>query len=418
MTTLGLRPALPPRAGRTEASASGQPDVPARLAPMMRPVLPELIAYITDEIQRQIVEYSDEADESMVATTRVGVSRAITYFVDHIEDPSVSRDEVDELFRRLGQGEAFAGRSLDSLRTAYQIAARRAWKSLHAFALAQGLPSSTLGELGDALFDFINVLSDQSAAGFRDAQTQLSDAAYQWRERLLQLILSAPASSEREIRELAASGSWPVPTQVVMIAIAPTAGKTLPSPRRLHPRTLADLKGEVGVVLHPAPWTAGARAEIESIFAGHTVSIGSPVRLADAVASLRWARRGLQLMQLGVLERQPVLDCGAHLATLWLHSEPLLAERLCRRALGPLYAEPPHSRRILAETLLAWMETRGSAPMLARHLGKHAQTIRYRLKRVHDLFGDALEDDERCFEMHLALRATMPLWTAERPGRT
>jgi len=197
---------------------------------------------------------------------------------------SVSRDEVDELFRRLGQGEAFAGRSLDALRTAYQIAARRAWKSLHAFALAQGLPSSTLGELGDALFDFTNVLSDQSAAGFRDAQTQLSDAAYQWRERLLQLILSAPANADREIHELAASGSWPVPTQVVMIAIAPTPGKALPSPRRLHPRTLADLKGEVGVVLHPAPWTAGARAEIESIFAGHTVSIGSPVRLADAVA--------------------------------------------------------------------------------------------------------------------------------------
>lgn len=417
MTALEARPAHPPGAGRVGLPSGGRYEVPARLAPMMRPVLPELIAYITDEIQRQIVEYSGDADESMVATTRLGVSRAITYFVDHIEDPSVSRDEVDELFRRLGQGEAFAGRSLDSLRTAYQIAARRAWKSLHAFALAQGLPSSVLGDLGDALFDLIDVLSDESAAGYRDAQAQLSDAAYQWRERLLQLILTAPAGAEREIRELAASGSWPVPAQVVLIAIAPSPGKALPSPRRLHPRTLADLKGDVGVVLHPAPWTAGARAEIDSIFAGHVVSIGSPVRLADAVASLRWARRGLQLMQLGVIERQPVLDCSAHLATLWLHSEPLLAERLCRRALGPLYAEPPHSRRILAETLLAWMETRGSAPVLARHLGKHAQTIRYRLKRVHDLFGDALDDDERCFEMHLALRATMPLWMSERPGR-
>jgi hypothetical protein len=60
--------------------------------------------------------------------------------------------------------------------------------------------------------------------------------------------------------------------------------------------------------------------------------------------------------------------------------------------------------------MLAWLETRGSAPALAANLGKHAQTIRYRLKRMHEIFGDVLEDDQRCFEMYLALRASMPLW--------
>jgi DNA-binding PucR family transcriptional regulator len=96
--------------------------------------------------------------------------------------------------------------------------------------------------------------------------------------------------------------------------------------------------------------------------------------------------------------------------------------------LAPLLREAPHSRRILAETMLAWLETRGSAPTLAARLGKHAQTVRYRLRRLHEIFGPVLEDPERCFEIYLVLRASMPLWQAgefaeelqpagRRPGR-
>uniref|UniRef100_UPI00373FE05C helix-turn-helix domain-containing protein n=1 Tax=Streptomyces rimosus TaxID=1927 RepID=UPI00373FE05C len=40
---------------------------------------------------------------------------------------------------------------------------------------------------------------------------------------------------------------------------------------------------------------------------------------------------------------------------------------------------PTHGRR-LAETLLAWLETRGSAPEVAARLGVHLQTVRYRLR--------------------------------------
>jgi DNA-binding PucR family transcriptional regulator len=62
--------------------------------------------------------------------------------------------------------------------------------------------------------------------------------------------------------------------------------------------------------------------------------------------------------------------------------------------------------------MLAWLETRGSAPALAARLGKHAQTVRYRLRRLHEIFGDDLNDAERCFEIYLVLRTSMPLWQA------
>ncbi|HTZ44262.1 MAG TPA: helix-turn-helix domain-containing protein [Jatrophihabitans sp.] len=387
-------------------------EAPDELTGAMHARRAELSELIAAEIGRHIDDYADQPDLSYSEVVKSAVSQAVGYFIDSIADPRVSRAAVDEWFQRIGRGEAFAGRSLDSLRSAYQLAAGIAWKSLHALALELRLPSSTLGGLGDALFAFMDSLADQSVIGYQDAQAQLSDAAYQWRERLLEAILEPGRQPGREIGQLAATGNWEVPEQVVLIAVERAGDLELPPPRRLHPRVLANLRGPAPVVLHPAPLPAEARSDLAAAFAGHTLAIGCPMPLADAASSLRWARRCLELAASGVIARQPVLEATDHLALLWLHAEPMLRHRLGAAVLEPLYRQPPHSRRILAETMLAWLETRASAPALAVRLGVHAQTVRYRLKRMHEIFGPDLADGQRCFEIYLVLRASMPLWRA------
>ena len=384
---------------------AGMASTPDALATAMRARLAELTESIAAEINKHIDEYAQQPYQSYQEITRSGVSQAIGYFIERTVDPTVSRDAVDECFQRIGRGEAYAGRSLDSLRTAYQLAAGIAWKSLHELAVQLQLPSSTLGGLGDALFEFMDSLAAQSVIGYQDAQAQLSDAAYQWRERLLEAIVG----QTRELEQLAGAGNWQLPAEVVLVAVQ--AGEVpLPSPGRLHPRALANLRGPSATVLLPAPVDPEQRADLAAAFAGHRIAIGCPVPLAEAAASLRWARRCLDLAGLGVISPQPVLDCGDHLALIWLHAEPLLRDQLAGSVLAPLFRQSPHSRRIIAETMLAWLETRGSAPMLAARLGKHAQTVRYRLRRMHEIFGADLADADRCFEMYLALRASMPLW--------
>jgi len=42
---------------------------------------------------------------------------------------------------------------------------------------------------------------------------------------------------------------------------------------------------------------------------------------------------------------------------------------------------------------------------VAAELDVHPQTVRYRLRQLRELFGDALEDPEGRFELALALRA-------------
>ena len=210
-----------------------------------------------------------------------------------------------------------------------------------------------------------------------------------------------PASSRRR----AAAGNWAIPDSVVILAVRRTPTASLPSAAALHPRLLGRLHGDAPIVLVPAPMSVQVRAELTSLFGAHRIAIGCEVPISDAAASLRWATRALQLAEVGVLPDQPVIDCTDHVGVLWVHAEPLLADLVRSTLLAPLLAEPPHSRRILADTLLAWIEhSRPSAPALAQILDKHPQTIRYRLKRIRDLFGDALDQPARLQEMHLALQ--------------
>jgi hypothetical protein len=61
-------------------------------------------------------------------------------------------------------------------------------------------------------------------------------------------------------------------------------------------------------------------------------------------------------------------------------------------------------RDMLAETLLAWLET-GKSSSVAARLFIHPQTARYRLHKLQDLFGDQLDNPDARFELALVLRA-------------
>ena len=127
--------------------------------------------------------------------------------------------------------------------------------------------------------------------------------------------------------------------------------------------------------------------------------------LTEAAQSLRWATRALGLMGRGILPRQGVVRCADHLSTLLLHSdEPMLAQ-LQARALAPLDAVSEGQRGRLAETLLAWLLSGSNVPDVAARLHIHPQTVRYRLRQLEKLFGDALHDPGTRLDLILALRA-------------
>ena len=83
-----------------------------------------------------------------------------------------------------------------------------------------------------------------------------------------------------------------------------------------------------------------------------------------------------------------------------------LARELAEAALAPLEGETPASRERLSDTLLAWLRHRGRTELVAEALHVHPQTVRYRLGRLRELYGERLDDPDVRFELELALRSS------------
>jgi hypothetical protein len=237
------------------------------------------------------------------------------------------------------------------------------------------------------------------AAALREVvvpETTLPDSA-SCRPRLLDAIVSDPPDNGLVAR-LASAVGWMLPGRVAVIVLGSAAAAPV-----LPRGTLADWSGPEPVLVLPDPDGPGRAAAIGRALDGRRAAIGPAVPLGEAARSLRWARQALALSRLGILDGG-TLRCDEHLSTLLLLADADLARTLLRGRLAPLAELRPGQRDRFAQTMLAWLELGTNTTDVARHMHVHPQTVRYRLRRVQELFGDQLRDPRRRFELILALR--------------
>jgi hypothetical protein len=383
-------------------SAEPNPVLPRRLAALMRPELGSVAEDIIGEIRRTIPEYARPLDGPYGHAMRIGVEQALTYFVDRVADPAASPDRLDDVCRKLGQNEALEGRSLDSLQAAFRVGIRLAWQRLMRMGRRHQLSSSVMSLLADQLFAYMDELSSLSRDGYLEARARTAGALEEWRRRLLHLIVDRPAGPPGAIAELSALAGWTVPDEVTLIA-APAGAKC--AKPLLDDDILVDLRGAEPYLLVPGAVTERRRAALTTAMPVGPLAVGLTVALADAVDSLRWARRALDLAGTGALPAGRLIDCAEHLSTLWLTADRALFEQLAQRQFAALDGLTPKQRNRLIETLGAWLDTRGSAAEIADRLHVHPQTVRYRMRQMEKAFGEALADPDSRFAMELVLRA-------------
>jgi hypothetical protein len=375
---------------------------PSQLAAIMRPELPELAREIVSEIRERIPEYAWPTEGPYGQTLRVGVQQALTSFFDSIADPYARLEQRDHLCRKLGHYEALGGRSLDSLQAAYRIGAHVGWRRVMDVGLACGAPAAVMSQIADAVLAYMDELSNLSRQGYLEAKARSEQSQDEWRRRLLHLILERPQAPRRAIAELAELTGWAVPEEVTVVAVEPGLGSTPGLPEM---GVLADFGGSHPCLLVPGPADPERRPLLEKALAGRRAAVGLAVPLADATHSLRWARRALSLSRAGIIGEADVTFCEDHILALWLLSdEPLLAQ-LANQQLSPLDELTPLQRQRLTETFCTWLETRGTAAEIADRLDVHPQTVRYRMRKLEQVFGGLLDDPDARFALELVLRA-------------
>lgn len=393
--------------------------LPPRLARLMRPELPTLAEEIVTEIRRAIPEYARPLDGPYGHVLRLSVEHNLAAFVDRVAAlpgaSGISEDSAGTA-RMLGQYEAHEGRSMDCLQAAYRIGGQVAWRRVMKVAPRHDISSAVMSRLAEALFIYLDDLAAHSLDGYRRAKERPIPALDERRRRLLRLLRDGPEPGDAVVAELAEASGWPVPDEVTLVAVEPEARCVWTS---LDEDVLADLECAEPYLLLPGPFTAARRTMLDAAIPGRRIAVGLTMPPGQTADSLRWARRALGLALDGALGDGPVTLCEDHLVPLWLLSDPALVEQLTRRRLGVLDGMTPGQQDRLTETLRTWLVTRGTAAEIAERLHIHPQTVRYRMRKIEQTFGDDLDDPEARFGIEVALRAAyLRRSPAASPGHT
>lgn len=376
--------------------------------------VPELAQDILREIRREYPQLPLVPDEFGEPQALVGIRQSLEHFVAHLTAGLDSPHIHPRVFQEFGRGEGIQGRSLDVLQAIYRLGVRLAWRRLAEIGQQVAIPAPAMYELAESGFEYLDGLVAESVRGYAEAAARQAGERLRLQRRLMEQLFTGvgrrhpkgatgsagvlPALAER-----AARIGWPLPERVaVAVLLRPAREAVAPA---VASDILLDMECERPRMVVPDPDAPGRCELLGRAAAGWSGALGPAVPLLDAAKSLRWAGAAVDLMERGLLPAGELLQCTEHTEALVLLPPEELIDDLTRRRLAPLEScGPTHGRR-LAETLLAWLETRGGAPEIAARLGVHPQTVRYRLRQMRELWGAEMDDPDRRFELELVLRA-------------
>jgi hypothetical protein len=348
---------------------------------VLRPGLPALAEEIIAAIAEAVPEYDRPMRGGFGRGIRTGVEQALAQFVDLLGAPEAAPS--GGVYRALGRGEHRQGRTLDALQAAYRTGARVAWRRSGEAAARAGISPDDQRRLAEAIFAYIDQIAAESVAGYASAQARVAGEAERRRRRLVTALVEGepPAAVEAAAQE----ADWPLPRLLAVVAAADAERLAA----RLGPGAIA--VDELLVVADPeAP---GSR--LRHILARAAAGVGPAVEPAEAPLSHRLAVGARSLAE------DEAVFADDRLVDLLIVTDGELAARLADRALAPL-ADDRSGR--LTETLSAWLAAHGHHPTVAATLHIHPQTVRYRLARLRERLGDALDDPTGRLALQLALR--------------
>ncbi|WP_320066108.1 helix-turn-helix domain-containing protein [Micromonospora sp. RTGN7] len=389
-------------------------ELDEQMAARLRATLPLVAERTVTAITAEVPAYSGTLTGQMREKIENAVRIALGTFLKLIgrpeaADPSTPLTPALEAAYALGSGEARSGRSMDALLAAYRVGARVSWREVSTTTVRSGLPAETVADFAELMFAYIDELSAASVAGHADELATVGRARRRYLERLTQQLLAGEA--EDVLRRRAERADWPAPQTLTVVLLPRSSLRTVLT--ALSPHTLEsgeDLPGvgpaeELAVLLVPDVH-GGRRRQLTRVLKGHRAVLG-PARPWHRVAgSYERATRALLLGLRGDDADTP-LDTEQHLAELLLSTDPEALADLRSQVLRPLASLPPATAHRLAETLRAWLLHQGRRDDVAAALFVHPQTVRYRMAKVRELFGDRLHDPATVLDLTLAL-AVLP----------
>lgn len=396
----------------SERGGTDRLDLAEPVLDVLSGLLPIVAEHTVAGIVAEVPSYAGGFTGEMAANIEGAVQLALAGFLrlasaTSAGDPSTPMRPVLDGAYALGKGEARAGRSMDALLAAYRVGARIAWRELSAATVDAGVDAGTMARFAELVFAYIDGLSASSVAGHAEELATAGRVRERRRERLAGALIAG--RDEDALTVLAERAEWPIPqtlTAVVLPAdrltgvLTQLGGTCLRAAEDLPELDLSEM-----AVLLVCDAHGPGRRHLMRTLQGRAAYVG-PARSWATVASSY--ARSLSAHRLNLQEAQAnsqvePLDTDEHLAALVLNADAEALADLRTRALAPLADQTPATAERLAETLRSWLLHQGRRDDVAAELHVHAQTVRYRMGQIRELFGDRLNDPATVRDLVLAL---------------
>lgn len=303
-------------------------------------------------------------------------------------------EDVERL-RGIGRSRAADGRSIGAVVRAHRVGSAAAVRLVAELA-SDRLDAADVFALGELWLTSIDQISESLSAGHAEAAHRLDADLERARRAFLDDLLIGRQASRGAIRDRARTlGIAPPDPAVLVVAeadgrpsdgaprsaalaagmellglVEPAGGDPLVTTRsgRVVLLVRPDDADRVAAVLGARPWRG---------------CVLEPRALTDMSAAYRLADDALETAPPHAFDSRGLLGTSDACVLALLNGGPVTPAAVRRTVLGPLLAE---GNAHLLETLRAYLRE-GAATTAAQALHVHAQTLRYRLRRVRELTG-------------------------------
>jgi len=404
--------------------AAGEGDALARdLAVRVLERLPEL----TDELV-EVILVENPAYRALGTVPKAelwrschdNLARVLELLAAGRPTPQATQEDLYDAAQATGRSRAEQAMPLDDVLGSFRLGGRLVWQSITEQARSDAMVDTDgLIDLGTRVWEVVDAISGRVAAAYHTAERRLVRADEQRLALLWEGLLQGRAVEPGFAAQAGQLLGLPVrgPYAVVVVSVPQPGAEDTAS---------WSLQGRLSAAGVESAWQLRADVLIGLLSLGGSA--------ADAVLGvLRRQLRGpagLSLVVQGLgevgsahaqaeLARRTLGTAPAGLAALaqrlpeaLLLGAPDLARSLIQEWLGPVLRLPASDRGLLLDTLVAWLESAGSALRTAELVHCHRNTVVNRIRRIEELAGHSLHGGVAPLEMLLALRALTVL-----PGR-
>jgi hypothetical protein len=314
--------------------------------------------------------------------------------------------------RATGRHRAEQRMPLDDVLRSFRLGGRLIWETLIEHARADGeADPADLVDMATWVWQVVDATSAQVATAYHQTERELVRADEQRRATLWEGLLHGRAKDLAFALEAARIIEVPVDGPYAVAAIDVDTGDDRTGPalaaRMAAARITSAWQVRTNTLVGLLSLGAVALEHAHAVLRKHVTSPAGLSLVVSGLADTDTAYRQAMLARNTVIPgRVEVAAMAERLPEALLLSSPELAGHLISRRLGPLLKVPFAERRLLLDTLGAWLATGGSISRTADAAHCHRNTVINRMRRIESITGQDLEDPASTIELSLALRAS------------